>query len=173
MRPLVIATLLVAAVGCSSAGSEPSSISTAASSTTTPTSATTVPTSSTLPTFEPCPRVPFLPTHLPAAATGDPPLSADLDRFSGIPGTTSLTWFNPGGEPVLAIVRGTLPPEQWPETPAVIRVRNFDAALGSQSGGVTAVAWVEGPDRCDEYTVVAYPGTTREELVLFVEGFVP
>jgi hypothetical protein len=86
-----------------------------------------------------------------------------LDDFTLQPGTIVTGWTDGSGNPVLAMVRGGLPPIRWADTPEPIEVRGRDAALGDLGEGIWGVAWFEGPDRCDEYYLVFYPPTGPEE----------
>ncbi|MGH8935814.1 MAG: hypothetical protein ACRDXD_06065 [Acidimicrobiia bacterium] len=120
----------------------------------------------TLAELSPCDPAPFVPTHLPDRVAEERPEAATsfVDRFTAIPGTSVGTWADQAGRPVLALVRGALPPERWHEQPEVIEVRDFRAALGPLSEGVWAVAWFEGPGRCDDYSLFLYPPTGPEEV---------
>ncbi|MGH9167514.1 MAG: hypothetical protein ACRD02_06790 [Acidimicrobiia bacterium] len=120
----------------------------------------------TLPELPPCDPAPFVPTHLPDRVAEERPETATsfVDRFTAIPGTSVGLWADQAGRPVLALVRGALPPERWAEEPEVVEVRDFRAALGPLSEGVWAVAWFEGPARCDDYSLFLYPPTGPEEV---------
>ncbi|MGH9051605.1 MAG: hypothetical protein ACRDWX_01090 [Acidimicrobiia bacterium] len=120
----------------------------------------------TLAELSPCDPAPFVPTHLPDRVAEERPEAATsfVDRFTAIPGTSVGIWADQAGRPVLALVRGALPPERWQQQPEVIEVRDFRAALGPLSEGVWAVAWFEGPGRCDDYSLFLYPPTGPEEV---------
>ncbi len=141
---------------CSGAGSDPTLVA--------PTSVPLPPidTTSTTeppPAVEACRDVPFVPSVLPEGVTEEgPDVSAiPFDIYTTISGTTTSVWSSLDGQPLLVIVRGALPPVRWLETPEVIAVRDTDAALGPLPDGFWGVAWFEGPDRCDEYSIILYP----------------
>ena len=169
MRQFVVVVLLLAA--CSSTGNADTLL--------TPTStavpdATTTTTEPPPPPVESCDPAPFVPTVLPDRVATETPATKDIpyDQYTIISGTSTSVWSQDDGVPVLAIVRGSLPPVRWLETPEVITVRDVDAALGQLPDGVWAVAWFEGDDRCDEYSVVLYPPATAEEARMVAESLV-
>ncbi len=100
---------------------------------------------------------------------------ADLgdDPYSTIPGTTIRLWVDTDSEPVMALVRGALPPEPWAGPTARVEVLREAAALGPLQDGVWAVAWFESEDRCDLYTLVLYPPTSAEEALSVAESLIP
>ena len=161
MKRLLVGALLLAA--CSSTSSTDTLLS--------PTSGA-VPDSSTTSTSEPPPAVeacepaPFVPTYVPDRVATDTPATKDIpyDQYTIISGTSTSVWGQDDGVPVLAVVRGALPPVRWLETPEVITVRDVDAALGRLPDGVWGVAWFEGPDRCDEYSIILYSPASSEEI---------
>lgn len=102
---------------------------------------------------------------------GQPDLSAvPLDDYTLQPGTIVTGWTDAVGKPVVAFVRGGLPPTYWIGTTERIDVRGTEAALGELGDGVWGVAWVEGPDRCDEYYLVFYPPTGSAEARAVAES---
>lgn len=129
---------------------------------TTTSSTTTTP---TIPAPQTCDPPTFLPTILPDRVVDDrPDVSAvPLDDLTLQPGTIVTGWTDESGKPVLAMVRGALPPTRWVNAPERIAVRGTEAAVGDLGEGTWAVAWFEGPDRCDEYYLVFYPPTGLEE----------
>ena len=168
MKRLIVGALLLAA--CSSTGTaetllEPTSaaVPNAATSTTEPP-----------PAIEACGPAPFVPTVLPDRVAAETPATKDIpyDQYTIISGTSTSVWSQDDGVPVLAIVRGALPPVRWLETPKVITVRDVDAALGQLPDGVWGVAWFEGDDRCDEYSIILYPPATPDEAKAVVESLV-
>ncbi len=134
--------------------------------------ATSAPSTSTsAPPPEPCDPPPFLPTVLPGGINERPsPSAVPLDTFTLQPGTIVTAWADDAGTPVVVMVRGALPPEQWTAQPEVIEVRGVDAAVGPLSDGVWAVAWYEGPDRCDEYSIIFYPPTDAATAKMVAES---
>ncbi|NNC92700.1 MAG: hypothetical protein HKN80_09430 [Acidimicrobiia bacterium] len=174
MKRLVVGAVLLAA--CSSSGTEADTLLS-----TTPASvpeATTTSTTDPPPTVEACGPAPFVPTVLPNRVATETPATKDIpyDLYTIISGTSTSVWSQSDGVPVLAVVRGSLPPVRWLETPAKITVRDVDAALGPLPDGVWAVAWFEGPvdgdDPCDEYSIILYPPATPEEARAVAESLV-
>jgi len=154
-------TLVLAA--CTSAGDS----TTTASTITIPITPTTIPTTTltTEPAPETCDPPTFLPTVLPDRVTDDQPdvSAVPLDEFTLQPGTIVTGWTDEAGIPVLAMVRGALPPIRWINTPETIEIRGEKAALGDLGEGIWGVAWYEGLDRCDLYYLVFYPPTGPDE----------
>ena len=97
------------------------------------------------------------------ADTTPAPAAVEIDQWTALPGTSLAIWTDANGGPVVALVRGALPPERWSAEPSVIAVRGTEAALGPLSDGMWAAAWFEGPDRCDDYTLYVYPPTDEAE----------
>lgn len=169
MRTALPALAAVILAACGTAG-PPEEVVTITFPVTTTT--TTAPTTTGLPA---CELPPLVPTVLPERVSGERPEPGRvaIDRFTARPGTSVLVWSDEGGDPVVVLVRGALPPEPWADDPVALPLRGVEAALGPLSGGIWAVAWFEGPDRCDEYTLVLYPPTgeaeAREVAVSLVE----
>ncbi|NIA26019.1 MAG: hypothetical protein GWP04_10695 [Gammaproteobacteria bacterium] len=161
---VTIATLLIGA--CS-----PEATTTTVTTSTT-TAPATAPATTTTSVLDVCDPPNFLPTMLPVRVTADQPASRDVpfDQFTTIPGTTIRLWAGASGAPVMVMIRGALPPERWTATPERIVVRGVDAALGPLQDGVWAVAWFEGPDTCDEYSLVFYPPVDLTEIRAVAES---
>lgn len=169
MKRLLLAGLLLGA--CTGGG--------AAGPTLLPPTTALVPDASTTTTQPPppivaCDPAPFVPTVLPDRVADDRPATRDVpfDQYTIISGTSTSVWSRDDGTPVVGLIRGSLPPVQWLETPERITVRQVDAALGQLPDGVWGVAWFEGPDRCDEYTIVLYPPATAPEVQAIAESLV-
>lgn len=130
-----------------------------------PTTTSSTTTAPTVPPPEACDPPGFLPTILPDRVVDDQPdvSAVPLDAYTLQPGTIVTGWTDDAGNPVLAMVRGALPPTRWTTTPEKVALRGTEAALGELGEGIWAVAWFEGPDRCDEYYLVFYPPTGPDE----------
>lgn len=115
-----------------------------------------------------CDAPPYFPESLPDRAAADQPDSADapFDPFLLIAGTSNRFVVDAAGDPVVAVIRGSLPPEQWAAEPEVIDILDgVPAALGPLSNGVWAVGWVlSETDPCDRYTLIVYPPTGADEI---------
>lgn len=131
--------------------------------TTASTSTTEVANSSTTSTLEPlveCPAIPYVVSDLPTRVTGEAVDlgSIELDQFTAIGGTRSIFWVNAEGELAIALIRGTLPPIDWPGERGEINVAGTDGVAGPHEDGKWVAAWFDGDgrDRCDRYTMVFY-----------------
>jgi hypothetical protein len=169
MKRLIVGAVVLAA--CSSSGAADTLLS--------PTSAavpdaTTTSTTEPPPTVEACGPAPFVPTMLPDRVANEAPATKDIpfDMYTIISGTSTSVWSQRDGAPVLAVIRGSLPPVRWQETPEKITVRDVDAALGPLPDGVWGVAWFEGDDRCDEYSIILYPPASAEQARAVAESLV-
>lgn len=121
-----------------------------------------------------CATADFVPRELPDRVADEKPEvgAIPFDLYTTISGTSTSVWSQENGQPVLAIVRGSLPPFQWESTPEVIEVRDTEAALGELPDGYWGVAWFEGPDRCDEYSIILYPPASADEVREIAESLV-
>jgi hypothetical protein len=169
MKRLIVGAVLLAA--CSSSGTTETLLGT------TPAAVPDVTTTSTTeppPTVEACGPAPFVPAVLPERVATETPATKDIpyDMYTIISGTSTSVWGQSDGAPVLAVIRGSLPPVRWLETPERITVRNVDAALGPLPDDVWGVAWFEGPDRCDEYSIILYPPSSAEQARAVAESLV-
>lgn len=139
------------------------------------TSSTSPVATTTLPTVESCDDVPYRPLTTPSRAAGDRTEATDLgnDAYTTIPGTSIKLWVGEDSEPVMVIIRGSLPPEPWAGPTARVDLLRQEAALGPLPGDRWAVAWFEGEDRCDLYTLLLYPPTSAAEALEIAESLVP
>jgi hypothetical protein len=164
-------TAVVFLAACSGGDSAPTLLSptTAASPEIAATTTTEPP-----PSVVACDPAPFLPSELPNGVAGEQPETRDIpyDLYTIISGTSTSVWTADDGTPVLVLIRGSLPPVQWLETPERILVRGADAALGMLPDGAWGVAWFEGPERCDEYTIVQYPPADADSVRAVAESLV-
>lgn len=168
-RSILAAVILFATAACATAADPTTTTPTILIPVTT-TSATT--TTQPTPAPETCNPPGFLPTTLPDRVIDDQPdvSAVPLDDFTLQPGTIVTGWTDEDGNPVLAMVRGALPPTRWVDTPQKVTVRGTEAALGDLGNGIWGVAWFEGPDRCDEYFLVFYPPAGPEEARVVAES---
>ena len=172
LRTLPAIALLLVLAACAATGDPDTPATTIIIPLTTTTVTTPTTTASTEPAPQTCAPPSFLPSALPERVVDDQPdvSKVPLDNFTLQPGTIVTGWTDGGGSPVLAIVRGALPPTRWVSTPEKVTVRGAEAALGDLGNGIWGVAWFEGPDRCDEYYLVFYPPTGPEEAQLVAES---
>jgi len=172
IRSLALLASLLVLAACANAGDSDATATTITVPITTTSATAPVTTVSTIPALEPCDPPGFLPSALPERVIDDrPDVSAvPLDELTLQAGTIVTGWTDTAGNPVLAMVRGALPPIRWIDTPGEIEIRGFKAAVGELGDGIWAVAWFEGPDRCDEYYLVFYPPTGPEEAKAVAES---
>jgi hypothetical protein len=156
MRPtlLLIAAVLVSACGGSAVDT---------TNTTAP-PATTIPpetiTTAEVPVLDDCPpapyRVPVLPARVDEVAV--PSEEIELDPITSAPGTHSTIWLDGEGALAVALVRGTLPLEDFPGDKGEVFIDGARGVAGQFPDGSWVVAWFEAPgERCDLYTMVFYP----------------
>lgn len=128
--------------------------------------------SSTTPAPVECPPPPYFAGILPSRAAEDPvtPSRVEFDRFTSLAGTSSAIWTDADGETVMALVRGTLPPEQFTGEREIVKVHGVDAVLAPVADDHWVVAWYETEDRCDLYTLVFYPPVDVLEARAVVAG---
>jgi hypothetical protein len=142
--------LFVLILACSGAGS-------ATTTTTTAQATTTVAVPTTAPTVE-CPPPPYELGSLPAGV-GATVLDAEEiepDVWTSVPGSSATLW---GREDVvaLALIRGTLPPVEWPGDKGEVFIDGTRGVAGPHPDGTWVAGWFEAPgERCDLYTMVFY-----------------
>lgn len=165
MRSVAVVCVVVSA--CSSAPD---------ATTTTPTTAvpttTTALTTTTAPP-QPCPPAPYElsflpPTVVPAEQedTVDEP-----DEFQTIGATHVRLWVNSESTTAIALIRGSLPPQQFPAERGEVEVAGSRGVAGPYPDGRWVVAWFNEPgDRCDEYTMVFYPPVSPAEVEQTLAG---
>ena len=127
---------------------------------------------STDPALVECPPPPYATQVLPDRASEDPapPSQVEFDRFTSLAGTSSAIWTDAEGVTVMALVRGTLPPEQFTGQREIVKVDGIDAVLAPVSDDHWVVAWYETEDRCDLYTLVLYPPVDVDQAREVVAG---
>lgn len=139
-------------------------------STTTLASVTTAPpeTATTVEALVECPQIPYQVPELPARVAGE---SADLaaieeDEFTALGGTRSVFWVDEDGALTVALIRGALPPREWPGEKGEIDIAGQRAVVGPFEEGVWVAGWFDGDgqERCDLYTMVFYPPIEPDEV---------
>lgn len=108
---------------------------------------------------------------VPSGVTS-PPDGTELqaDRYTAIEGTSTDVFVNDAQEPRVVLIRGSLPPDDWAGRTVRLDIHGFNAALGPMPDGAWAVAWAESTTRCDQYSLIVYPPTSREEITVVAEG---
>jgi hypothetical protein len=158
MRRCLIAVLILSA--CSGSASTTTGDPVTGSTTPAPTSS--------VPSLVECPNPPYNIGTFPSAVVGsatDPAL-IELDQFTSVGGTRSIFWVDRDGNLSLALVRGALPPVEWPGEKGEVTVAGVRGVAGPHDDGKWVVAWYEGSgeERCDQYFLVFYPPVTPAEV---------
>lgn len=160
MRSLALALVLCVAA-CSADQANPTS--TTAAETTTTVAATST---STVPP-EPCPPAPYRLGQLPATVQPAESSEAldDPDEFTSIGGTHVRIWVDIDGATAIALIRGALPPQDWPAEKGEVDIAGSRGVAGPYPDGRWVVAWFNDPGaRCDQYTMVFYPPISPDEV---------
>ncbi|HSK07757.1 MAG TPA: hypothetical protein VK990_09580 [Acidimicrobiia bacterium] len=161
---LLLPLLLVACSGPDGAGTT----STAEA----PTTTTTIPaTTSTEPPVE-CPPPPyeleFLPTGVGSAVID---AGIEPDVWTSVPGSGASLLGRADGTVAIALIRGTLPPIDWPAEKGEVFIDGTRAAVGPHPDGTWVAGWFEAPgERCDLYTMVFYPPIAPTEVEQVIDG---
>lgn len=161
---LLVCALALAA--CSDGG--------AATTTTVPTSTTAAPstTASTTPP-PPCPPAPYEVPVVPAsvAEADEAADESEPDEITSIGGTHTRLWVDQQGEPAIALVRGTLPPNQFPAERGEVMIDESRGVAGPYPDGRWLVTWFNEPgERCDQYTMVFYPPVSPQDVEATIQA---
>jgi hypothetical protein len=92
--------------------------------------------------------------------------SIEEDEFTALGGTRSVFWVDADGTLTVALIRGALPPRDWPGDRGEVEIAGLRAVVGPFEDGKWVASWFEGDgtDRCDLYTMVFYPPIDPEEV---------
>jgi hypothetical protein len=146
----------------------------AVSTTTAQPTTTSVPeTTTTVERLADCPAPPYQISTFPSGISSDQVPVADLpfDDYTTVPGSSSEIWLADDGGLAMALIRGALPPEQWPGESQIVDIDGVDARVGPFETGEWVVAWFEEPgERCDQYTLVFYPPVDPQEVQATIES---
>jgi hypothetical protein len=138
-----------------------------ATTTTSPPTTTAQATTTTLEPLVECPPIPYRVPSLPPRVAGEAAdlESIELDEFTAIGGTRSVFWVDESGALTIALIRGALPPRDWPGERGEVEVAGIRAVVGPFDDGKWVAAWFEGEgERCDLYTMVFYPPVEPAEV---------
>lgn len=160
MRFLRAAVPLLLVVACSGGSDATTSLAT--------TTTAALESTTTMAALVECPQIPYQVPDLPARVAGE---SADLsaieeDEFTALGGTRSVFWVDGEGNLTVALIRGALPPREWPGEKGEIEIAGQRAVVGPFEDGLWVAGWfdAEGQDRCDLYTMVFYPPIEPDEV---------
>lgn len=160
-----VVLVLVALIAACTGGAEPST-------TTVPPITTTVPeTTTTLPPQ--CAPPPYAVEVLPEKVEPTVVDASDVPRhpYLEVPGTSSVIWVDGAGDLAMALVRGTLPLEEWPGERGEVFIDGARAAVGPMEDGSWVVGWFEQPgERCDLFTMVFFPPIDPAEVEATLES---
>jgi hypothetical protein len=166
MKPLLVTFLLLVA-GCAG--------TTAESTTTMSTAATTTSAAETTTTQPPveCPAAPYQLGFLPAGVgTGllDPDEIA-MDVWTSVGGSQTDFLGREDGTVAIALIRGTLPPVDWPAEKGEVFIDGTRGVVGPHPDGSWVAGWFEEPaERCDLYTMVFYPPVAASDVEAVLAG---
>lgn len=167
MRRGMTAWLALALVACSGQAIETTTTAPPPSTTTTVVDTTTT---TRLPD---CPAPPYEFGSLPSTVQPNqvPAANLSLDEFTTAAGSSSTIWVGGDGDLAMALVRGALPPEQWPGERGEVDIDGARGVAGPFEDGTWVVAWYEEPGaRCDQYTLVFYPPIEPSEVEATIES---
>lgn len=145
--------LLLAVAACASSTAD--TTTTALSATTT----TTVATTTTEPPVE-CPAAPYELEYLPTGVGSSflDPDDIELDVWTSVGGSQTEFLGREDGTVAIALIRGTLPPVEWPAEKGEVFIDGTRGVVGPHPDGSWVAGWYEAPgERCDQYTMVFYP----------------
>jgi hypothetical protein len=168
MRRWLLAGLLVTA--CSNEATDPTtSSSTLPASTTSSVSGLS---STTTPPLE-CPAAPYDLEFLPqGVGEGDVDTeSLEPDVWTSVAGSRTTFIPRSDGTVAIAMIRGTLPPVDWPGEKGEVSIDGTRAAVGPHPDGAWVAGWFEEPgERCDLYTMVFYPPWSPTDVEEVLQG---
>ena len=130
------------------------------------TTTTSVSSTTTVPP-EPCPPAPYEIGFFPPwmSSEGLDPSGIEPDVWTSGGGTNTTFYGRNVGSVAIALIRGTLPPIDWPGEKGTTSIDGTDAVAGMHADGTWVVAWYEEPAaRCDLYTMVFYPPWSQEDV---------
>ncbi len=111
--------------------------------------------------------IPYQIDTLPDRVVGESPPTDDVaqDVFTTVPGTVSRLWFDGVGDLAVVLVRGSLPPIEWPGERGEVSIDGARGVAGALEDGTWMVGWFEGEgEPCDRYFMVLYPPVAASEV---------
>ena len=161
MRRLTVVVFLL--VSCSAGVDPPTTTSTVVVETST----TTVPETTTTTMPPPCAPPPYEVGVLPERVEPMIVDPVDLERndYLEVAGSSSTIWLDGEGGLAVALIRGTLPLEDWPGERGEVSIDGARAVAGPFDDGSWVVSWFEEPgDRCDRFTMIFFPPIEPAEV---------
>ncbi|HEX6302161.1 MAG TPA: hypothetical protein VF148_17045 [Acidimicrobiia bacterium] len=167
MKRLIVVLLLLPA--CSNG----TGVETTVTSSLPPSTTTTVPLSTTTTPPLECPAAPYEVDFLPQGV-GEGGLdteSLEPDVWTSVPGSRTTFVPRSDGSVAVALIRGTLPPVDWPGDKGETSIDGTRAAVGPHPDGTWVAGWFEEPgERCDLYTMVFYPPWAPADVEEVLQG---
>lgn len=154
--------VLVLALAACDAGADPTTTAPVATADTT----TTEPTTTTTRLVE-CAPPPYQVGDLPEKVepTVVDPVELESDAHLEVAGSSSTIWLDGDANLAMALVRGTLPLEEWPGERGEVSIDGARGVAGQFEDGSWVVGWFEQPgERCDLFTMVFYPPIDPAEV---------
>jgi hypothetical protein len=158
--------LAVLAVACTDGAAD-------VATTVVPTTTTAPTTTTTIERLADCPAPSYEISSFPTGVSSEQVPVADLpfDDYTIVPGSSSQIWLDDDGALAMALVRGALPPEQWPGDRGEVSIDGARGVVGPFEDGTWVAAWFEEPgERCDQYTLVFYPPIDPLEVQSTIES---
>jgi hypothetical protein len=166
LTPLLLVVLSACTTGADSS-------TTAATTVTSVATTTTVAETTTTTRLEECAAPPYRVDVLPAkvGTTVVDPDDLGRDDHLEVAGTSSLIWLDGDGALAVALIRGTLPLEEWPGDRGEVSIDGARAVAGPFDDGSWVIGWFEQPgNRCDRFTMVFYPPIDPAEVRATLES---
>lgn len=156
MRKLSLILVVSTACTAGAVTSATTTTSEQASSTTLVETTTTI-----VPKLDECPAAPYEAEFLPVSVddAGFDPGGLEPDVWTSVGGTQTTFYGRSDGTAAIALIRGTLPPIDWPGEKGETEIDGTRAAVGPHRDGTWVAGWFEEPgdERCNLYTMVFYP----------------
>lgn len=120
-----------------------------------------------------CPAPPYELEFLPTGVgTGilDPD-EIEMDVWTSVGGSQTSFYGREDGTVAIAVIRGTLPPVDWPAEKGEVFIDGTRAVVGPHPDGSWVAGWYEEPrERCDLYTMVFYPPVLSTDVEAVLNG---
>ena len=131
------------------------------------TTSTTIAETTTTTRPDECAPPPYVVDVLPekVAPTVVDPEDLERNEYLEVAGSSSTFWLDGEGNLAVALIRGTLPLEEWPGERGEVVIDGARAVAGPLDDGSWVVGWFEQPgERCDLFTMVFFPPIDPAEV---------
>lgn len=167
MRRLTLMGLLISIAACAGSG-----VGTTTTSSLAATTSTFVETTTTAAPVE-CPGAPYQLAYLPAGVGSDllDTDNIEMDAWTSVGGTQTNFFGREDGSVAIALIRGTLPPVDWPAEKGEVSIDGTRGVVGPHPDGSWVAGWYEEPgERCDLYTMVFYAPVASTDVEAVLAG---